>query len=191
MTTKANTASLNWTAIPGNTLFFAHTHDKTSGTQVLYVNGRPLVTHQLAAGTGVGSAGTGVLEIGSFAGGETFPGYVQKFAALPTALTAGQVQSLYVAGVKTADEAAGRVGAVMPFARTLLTLLVTEAAVLTNSSDTTMWVSRGGDAVVGSGQGIQPRQKVLVKGTEFAGAYSFIHSGYLGQKLLGIDKYTV
>jgi hypothetical protein len=190
MTTTANTPSLNWTVVTGNTLFFAHTHDKASGLQCLYVNGKRLVTHQLAANTGVGAgANTSVLELGSFAGAETLPAYVQKWGTVARALTASEVQAGFLAGVKTQDETSGRAGAVMPYARYLLTLADGESAVVTNSSDTPMWMSRGADAVVGSGQGIQPRGKATVTGSEFAGQYSFIHNGYLGQKLLSIDKF--
>jgi hypothetical protein len=66
-----------------------------------------------------------------------------------------------------------------------------EAAVLTNSSDTPMWMSRGADAVVGSGQGIQPRQKVTVKGTSSLARTASSTPATWGRSFSRIDKYTV
>jgi hypothetical protein len=185
---SSDTAS--WMVVSNNPLFIVFSHDKASGLQQVIVNGVTKASHQFTANTGVAATGTNNLELGAFAGAETFQGYFQKFAALSIGITLSQAQTLYLAGAVTAAETAGRVVNAMPFSRVLVTLAANEEARITNTSDTPVDITAGTPAYVGS-ERLQPRGRVTLKGSHFAGSYSVIHPGNLGAKPISVNKYTV
>lgn len=183
-------STLNQVKVGLNTYMVVSSHDKVTGLEKLYVNGSVAHTTQLTAGTGIGAAGTNPLEIGSFAGGELFVGYLQKFLIYPAALTDANVQDLYIAGALSATEISLQTFQAMPFSRVLVAPGSADRARITNLSDTTVGVVRGPVAQLTSGRlpgGIVfPQDGQLFEDIELTGL-SVVHNALMGGKTLSID----
>lgn len=171
-----------------NTYMVASTHDKTSGLEKLNVNGSVAATHQATAGTGIGAAGTNPLEIGSFAAGELFVGYLQKFLIFPFALTDAQIQSLYIAGALSALEVAMQTAQVMPFSRLIVPPGVADTVEIGNLSDTTVRVAKAATVAPGAGDPVFTQDTKRFTGVAATGL-SAIHGALMGGKTVSITVF--
>ena len=168
---------------PGNPVFVALVYDRTN--VLIYLNG-VLVSITPATGDVVVNANNfevgGIL--GNSGGGAGIVGFMQKFQWLGSALSAAQIQSLYVIGGPPAAAVPGENFYVCPFSRQIADLTAGQTAEIQNDSDTPYYLNLGaGPAVPHQGPRIEPNGGTWSSEGLWVGPIQIVHSNWLGAKI--------
>lgn len=166
--------------VPSNTYMIAHTYDGASS--ILYING--VSQGVVATSAAVQSAAINVELCGLLNAG-SLVGYIQKIALIPAALTAAQIQSLYVIGAMSVSEANGQSFNVYPFSRQIRPSNTQRKTItFTNPSDTPIFYALGaGPAAVNAGGYVAPNGATQTI-TGWTGAIQVISASLFGAKQL-------
>lgn len=179
---EINTASNSLVA--NNVYMVAGTYNGTA--QNLYING-VLVASASRSGQSV-QQNSFSLEIGSAINSEHWAGNLGHIAMFSSALSQAAIQNLFVLGAQTQAEAAGLSAQVYPFSRQVVAANPNRKKITVwNDSDTTVYLSLGGTATVGTGPRLSGNGDRWTT-TNYTGAISAIHGGYLGGKNITIAE---
>lgn len=173
-------------AVPDNVFFVVGTYDGT--TKRIYVNG---AIFDEGAQTGSMTNSTAPLRFGAMdLTGSPVAGFVgagQHPFICNQATSQANIQNLYQIGAATAAEAAGDSIQAMPWTRQALAADANRRwAILSNGSDTDVWVTKGATAMVGGGI-LLPANGGRVRIADYTGIISVISDSYVGGKTVGLE----
>jgi hypothetical protein len=170
--------------VANNIYMVAGTYNGT--VQNVYING-VLVASATRSGQGI-QQNTFSLEAGSIINTEHWAGNMAHLAIFDSALSEAAIQNLFVLGAQTQPEAAGLSAQVYPFSRQVVAANPARTKLtIWNDSDTTVYLSLGGGAAIGSGPRLNGNGDRWTTAT-YTGAVSAIHGGYLGGKNITISE---